>query len=168
MLPPPGYDPDRPSSWAEHVFFPGLPNLWQVSPRLYRGAEPTPEGIKRLAWMGVEMIIDLEAWFDFNPFEWYRAKKAGVGFKSLPCNPWHPELEDVYKFLSIAHPTNGDCRPCFLHCKQGSDRTGMMVAAYRIFAQGWTPELAIEEMVNGGFGFHGTMWPQIVPFVRGL
>ena len=43
-------------------------------------------------------------------------------------------------------------RPVFVHCALGSDRTGTMMALYRIEADGWTNDEAIREMER--FGFH--------------
>jgi protein tyrosine/serine phosphatase len=40
----------------------------------------------------------------------------------------------------------------FVHCQHGADRTGMMVAAYRVMEMGWTPEEAAAELPR--FGFH--------------
>jgi protein tyrosine/serine phosphatase len=45
-------------------------------------------------------------------------------------------------------------QPVFVHCLRGSDRTGMAVAVYRMSAEGWSREEAIDEMVRGGFGFN--------------
>jgi protein tyrosine/serine phosphatase len=36
----------------------------------------------------------------------------------------------------------------------GSDRTGMMVAAYRIAIQGWSKGRALAEMTDDRFGHH--------------
>lgn len=41
-----------------------------------------------------------------------------------------------------------------VHCWHGSDRTGAVIAAYRIVQQGWSQHDAIDEMINGGYGFH--------------
>ena len=45
--------------------------------------------------------------------------------------------------------TNG---PVLMHCKHGSDRTGLMAAMYRVVIQGWSKEEALNEMTLGGFG----------------
>ena len=44
-----------------------------------------------------------------------------------------------------------------MHCQQGADRTGTMMAFYRIAVQGWPKDDAIAEMKNGGYGFH-SIW----------
>lgn len=65
---------------------------------------------------------------------------------------WHPEDEDVIRFLSIV--TDPEQQPVFVHCHYGADRTGMMTAIYRVVVQNWTKEMAIREMTVGGFNFH--------------
>jgi protein tyrosine/serine phosphatase len=83
--------------------------------------------------------------------------------RRIVFNVFHPEMKDVVRFLRLA----GDParRPVFVHCKHGADRTGMMVAFYRIVRQGWTKKQAIREMVHGGFGFH-SIWDHLIGFVR--
>nr|HNI57084.1 protein-tyrosine-phosphatase [Elusimicrobiota bacterium] len=54
-----------------------------------------------------------------------------------------------------------------VHCQHGSDRTGTMVAIYRIAVQGWSKESALDEMVNGGYGFH-PLWKNLRRYIRNL
>lgn len=42
-----------------------------------------------------------------------------------------------------------------------------MVAIYRVAVEGWTKEEAIDEIKNGGFGFH-KIWKGIPKFLREL
>jgi protein tyrosine/serine phosphatase len=69
--------------------------------------------------------------------------------------------EEVVRFLRIVtDPVN---HPILVHCQHGADRTGTMVAAYRIFIQGWNPEEAIRELPH--FGFH-PIWSHLKTFLR--
>jgi protein tyrosine phosphatase len=138
---------------------PGLPHFAQVSPTLFRGARPNRIGLAHLQEMKVEIVVDLEAWFDFNPCEWFWASKNLVTYKNLPCSPWHPEMEDIDAFLDETKKG-----VVFVHCKQGCDRTGYIVAAYRVLVMGWSKEDAIAEM--RAFGLHEKAWPEIVPFIQ--
>ena len=71
-------------------------------------------------------------------------------------------------FLGIHH--NGctpEMQPVLVHCKHGSDRTGMMVAVYRVVVQGWEKGAAVDEMTHGGYGFHA-VWENLQDYVMAL
>jgi len=52
-----------------------------------------------------------------------------------------------------------------LHCQHGADRTGMITAMYRMLYQGWTRAQALDEMQNGGYGYH-TIWRNIPTYIE--
>jgi tyrosine-protein phosphatase SIW14 len=52
----------------------------------------------------------------------------------------------------------------FVHCYYGEDRTGVMVAAYRIAQHNWTADQAITEMDS--FGFHYYLYRAMKSYVR--
>ena len=149
----------RPVAWAVAVEKEGLPNLHKVSDALYRGAQPEDEGYKTLVEMGVKSIVNLRSLHSGRD----EAKEAKIKYNRIVFNPFHPEDEDLVEFLKImANPKN---HPVFMHCKHGADRTGMMVAFYRIVIQGWTKEDAIKEMKEGGFGFH-SVWKNLIKYIQ--
>ena len=57
--------------------------------------------------------------------------------------------------------------PYLVHCQHGADRTGTMVAMYRMVIQGWSREKAVDELVNGGYGFH-PMWKNILEYLQNV
>lgn len=59
-------------------------------------------------------------------------------------------------------------KPVMLHCWHGSDRTGSIVAAYRIVFQGWTSAAALDELRFGGFGYHEKTFPNIITLFETL
>ena len=63
--------------------------------------------------------------------------------------------------------TNPESGTVLVHCQHGADRTGLLVAVYRVVVQGWSKERAIDEMTNGGFGFH-PVWKNLVAYLRHL
>ena len=146
---------------AEKIDRSGLPNFYGVAPNLYRGAQPTAEGLRAAQKLGVKTVIDLRAFHsDAGEAAGTKLKLEGISFKT-----WHPEDDDVIHFLKIV--TARKNQPVFVHCQHGSDRTGMMVAIYRIAVQGWTKRDAIDEMTNGGFGFH-PMWKNLIAYIEKL
>ena len=147
--------------WARKMSKPGLKNLHQVSPTLYRGAQPTAQGMRELEAMGVRTIVNLRA-FSSDRGE---AKGTKLVREEMSFKTWHPEDKDVIRFLKIVANTNR--LPVFVHCQHGSDRTGTMVAIYRVAIEGWSKEEAIAEMTRGDFGFH-KMWQNLVRYLRGL
>jgi protein tyrosine/serine phosphatase len=46
-------------------------------------------------------------------------------------------------------------QPVFIHCEHGKDRTGLIVALYRVFYQGWPKAKAHNEMIALG---HSQFW----------
>jgi len=147
--------------WAEPLECEGVENFHRVSPVLYRGAQPTDEGMKRLAEMGIKMIVS---------FRQFHGDSDEIGdvplrYKRIRVNAFRPEDDEVAEFLEIvADPDN---HPVFVHCLHGADRTGMMCAAYRVAFQGWTKPQAIAEWTEGGFGFHG-IFKNMVKYFRKL
>lgn len=59
-----------------------------------------------------------------------------------------PSIEKLEEALHIITTAPG---PVYVHCLHGVDRTGMVIAYYRVKRQKWTPEKAIEEMLDLGF-----------------
>jgi hypothetical protein len=167
---PPAAGP-RPASWANPVVAsPGLPNLHRVNASLYRGAQPSREGFVFLDTRAslangdppIKTIVSLRA---FNDDSSLVAASSVLRLEEISFKTWHPEDEDVVKFLRIA--TTPALQPVLVHCQHGADRTGTMVAIYRIAVEGWTKAQATDEMIHGGFGFH-PMWQNLVRYIEAL
>ncbi len=151
----------RPKSWAKPINVPGLPNFHQVNDSLYRGAQPTAEGMKHLKKMGIKTVINLRAFHSDQD----EIGDTGLAYVHIPMKAWHAEEEDVVKFLKIV--TNKDRTPVFVHCQHGVDRTGAVNAVYRLAVCGWNKQEAISEMTQGGFGYH-KIWKNLITFIEEL
>jgi Tyrosine phosphatase family len=161
----------RPENWASPVAAsPGLPNLHRVNASLYRSAQPSREGFVFLdaqsspanADRPIKTVVSLRA---FNDDVSLVPASSALRLEQIRFKTWHPENEDVIKFLRIA--TTPALQPVLVHCQHGSDRTGTMVAIYRIAFEGWTKAQATDEMINGGFGFH-PMWQNLLRYIEAL
>ena len=129
-----------------------LPNLYRVSDGLYRGGQPTDQGLTLLVQLGVRTIVNLRDDDSRARAEEAEALRAGLRYFNVPLPTFHsPSSEKVSEILSIiSAPEN---QPVFVHCKRGADRTGTIIAIYRIEYDGWTDGSAKEEAERFGFGF---------------
>jgi len=151
----------RPASWTTPLQRKGLPNLHQVTPTLYRGAQPTAVGMRQLKGMGIKTVLNLRS---FNS-DREELGDTGLAYEHISMKAWRPEREDIIRFLQIT--TDNDRTPVFVHCQHGADRTGLMCAVYRVAVCNWTKAEAIREMTQGGFGHH-TIWTNLVTFIQEL
>lgn len=135
----------------------GLTNFAQVSGTLYRGAQPTKEGFAELKKMGIKTIVNLRSWHSDTDM----LKGLGLQYISIPSEASDIEENNVLIFLKVV--TNPANQPFFVHCQHGSDRTGTMIAVYRIFIHGWSKEDAIKELAN--FGMH-TIYQNIPKYLN--
>jgi protein tyrosine/serine phosphatase len=140
---------------------PDLPNFGQVTETLYRGGQPTSNGFAKLQSMGVGVIINFR---DDRP-EKGQVEALGMKYVGIPWNAHHePSSADVARFLEtiLAHPKT----KIFVHCQRGADRTGLMVAAYRVAVEHRKVAAAIGEMNQ--FHFSGFWHPQLTRYLKSL
>ena len=148
-------------NWAQPLELPGLPNLHRVSDQLYRGAQPTAEGMRELQRLGIKTVVNLRSFHSDRD----EIGNTSLAYEHIYVKAWHPEEKEIVRFLQIV--MDKERMPVFVHCRHGADRTGMMCALYRIVVQNWTKQEAIEEMSTGGFGFH-SVWNDLIEYIRQL
>ena len=127
----------------------GLPNFHRVSARLYRGGQPTREGMAALEQLGVRTIVDLRDWSGISFVDRKRARAHGMRYHRISLGKLRgPTRATMNRILRIlADPESG---PVYVHCRRGSDRTGTVIACHRIANEGWTAEEAIAEARERG------------------
>ena len=128
---------------------PDLPNFHPVSPGIYRGAAPSPAGLRRLRALGVRTVIDLRIAPKTVRKEKALAESAGLKWINLPMSGDPPTQAQVDTLLSALKTAPGE--PVFVHCQHGADRTGCMLGIYRETQQGWNFDKTYKEMRQYGF-----------------
>ena len=122
----------------------GLPNFHRVSARLFRGGRPTREGMAGLEQLGIRTIVDLRDRSGISFVDRTRARAHGIRYHRIPLGklfgPTRATMDRILRIL--ADPDSG---PVYVHCRRGSDRTGVVIACHRIANEGWTAEEAIAE-----------------------
>jgi protein tyrosine phosphatase (PTP) superfamily phosphohydrolase (DUF442 family) len=126
----------------------GIANFGKINEALYRGAQPDLEGIRSLRRLGVGLIINLRMPGEVLGTEAPEALACGISYTNVPLSGLgRPRDQDVKKILSLIQESPA---PVFVHCEHGCDRTGTIIACYRIQHENWSTAAALEEAQRYG------------------
>jgi uncharacterized protein (TIGR01244 family) len=133
---------------------PGIPNFHQVGEQIYRGGQPRDDGWQSLSKLGVRVVIDLRRDGEDGDHSLNQeaeiVKAAGMRYVSVPMKAVvAPAGDDIRRILALLN--SGDT--VFVHCRKGMDRTGTVIAAYRITHDRWPNGQALKEAESLGMGW---------------
>ena len=127
----------------------GIKNFHQVDVDVYRGAQPDSKGFVGLAQLGVKTVIDLREPGRRSDAEQAMVTGAGMKYINVPMTGLTPPSQaEIARLLGILEDSNQG--PVFVHCMRGADRTGAVIAAYRIHHDGWENARALKEAESMG------------------
>lgn len=149
----------------------GISNLSKATTGVYRGARPLDlTEMQMLKDLGVKSILNLQGgdmkssiwklifWNEpgENP-EYINAEKSvaetlGIKFNNIPLNSLDPVTNDEDKAIdnALEFMHNSDNQPVYVHCEHGKDRTGLVIALYKIKYEGMNVNDAYAEWVRMG------------------
>lgn len=133
-------------------------NFYQVSENLFRSEQPKTGDWQVLNECGVVTVINLRR-RDTNA----SAPDGKIKKIHLPMRAGKIESAEIAECLRIIRDTSGRC---LVHCLHGSDRTGCVIACYRMVFCQWTREQAIEEFLEKRFAYHRFWFPGILRFLE--
>jgi protein tyrosine phosphatase (PTP) superfamily phosphohydrolase (DUF442 family) len=134
-----------------------VPNFCEVDAgKLWRGARPAVEDVTWLLQAGVKSVVNLELLYDDLPVltDAHDLATKKITLNYYRVRDWEPLVmlspastdEHVVRFLAIASQAE---KPLYVHCRSGENRTGVMVAAYKLILQGEKNiDAVIDEMKN--------------------
>jgi protein tyrosine/serine phosphatase len=139
-----------------------LPNFSAVTETtaksfLYRGGQPSADGFAILQTdFAVKTVICLRSW----DTDWEQQTCSSLGlnyvYSPLPIKLSSTSEDDFLSFVrSFFVEVQNRPRNIFIHCHQGIDRTGLMIALYRMCVDNWAFDAAFQEMEN--FGYRGIL-----------
>ena len=146
---------------AEKIQSNEFQNLYRVSDEMYRSEQPSKEGFKVIDSIGIRTVLNLRN----RVSDKYRARKSSVTLKRVKINSWQMSYQDIVDALEVIRDSE---EPVLVHCLHGSDRTGAIVAAYRMVFQDWTKEAAINEFLEEKYGYHEKWFPDILDLLKEL
>ena len=126
----------------------GVSHFQQVDSRVYRGGQPPDCAFQFLAGLGVRTVLDLRESGQAAAEE-KLVLAAGMRFVSIPLNDLRaPTAQQIAAALAVL--SDDSAAPVFVHCRRGADRTGTVVACYRIAHYGWGNRQALDEARSQG------------------
>lgn len=118
------------------------PRFGKVTDSLYRGGQPSLAFVAELNELGVKTIINLRREDGATRrAEQREAERLGMRFFHFP---FYGIFGASRRFLDavlveVARPDNG---VVYVHCKNGADRTSLVVGSHRVAHHGWSAERA--------------------------
>jgi hypothetical protein len=147
---------------AQRLSIPGIRNAGKVSEFLYRGSQPRGVGYQELQNLGISIVVDLRNTRK-NEAEQKALEASGMRNVSIPTSAFFgPTDNQVAAFRQLLHDNPG--KKVFVHCYFGDDRTGVMIATYRIAQDHWTADQAYNEMRAFHFHHHLLLMGHYVKF----
>ncbi len=135
---------------------PGVPNFHQVNEHIFRGGQPSDEAWPSLAHLGVKTVVDLRLENEHPTKQEAQAvEAAGMRYFNVPMHGVvAPSDEQVARVLGLLDSAAEGS--VFVHCRRGADRTGTVIACYRMVHDGWDNERAFKEAKS-----YGMSWLQV-------
>lgn len=129
-----------------------LPNFAKINESLFRGGQPTVRGLEHLAQIGVRTVVNLRDTPSAVVRERRAVEKLGMNFRNIRLSNWFQARDAEIRAIVevIDDPAN---QPVFIHCKRGADRTGTVIAIYRMLIDGWNDRDANREAKRYGIGW---------------
>ena len=131
-----------PTDALEELLAEGPVNFGQITDTLYRGGQPDAADLARMRALGIDTIINLRRESRGQRRRERRTAEA-LGMRVLEF-PFYGVFGADDEFLGeilrqATDPQNGTV---YVHCKNGRDRTSLVIALYRVLYQGWNPDEA--------------------------
>jgi tyrosine-protein phosphatase SIW14 len=134
-------------------------NFHRVDDKVWRSGQPEKKDFPKLKKLGFKEILNLREWHD-------DARKAGntaLCLHRVPMDTGDLREKDLLQAVKILRDSPG---PILVHCWHGSDRTGTVVALYRMVVNGWTRERAIAEFITPAYGYHAKTYPELRKYLE--
>jgi len=144
-------------AWEAYV---PVTNFHQVDAHLSRSGQPQKEGMKFLENKGFKTIINLRNVIDDKQ----EIKGTALVQVRIPMRAKKITYEDIVTTLCAIETAE---KPVLIHCLHGSDRTGCMVAAYRM-THGMSKADAIAEFQDAQYGYNKKLFPNILRLLESI
>lgn len=124
--------------------------------KIFRSGRIAPHLIRKtLQKHGIKVIIDLTDPEPDNPScqaEQEAVSRLGITYFNFPlCGAGTGNITNYAKAISAIKQANDENKPVLVHCAAGVQRTGGVIASYRLLVEKQTPATAFSELVRYGW-----------------
>lgn len=134
---------------AESIHLAGstIQNFHRIDSGVYRSDQPSRADMQALEAFGIREVLNLRNFHNDND----EAEGTSLILHHIRTNAFSIRTKQLTEAMRIIRDRKG---PILIHCLHGSDRTGAVIALYRMVFQHVPKEDAIREMKEGGYGHH--------------
>lgn len=136
-------------------------NFYQISSNIFRSEQPNSRQMKYLDKLGFKTVVNLRKRHSD------KAEIADTNISQVWLKMRAGKITDK-QIIEILRAIHLSPKPLLIHCWHGSDRTGVVVAMYRLVFQNWTKSQAITELMKPEFGHHYNFYPNIVKYLENV
>lgn len=151
----------RPSEWASEIIGSGLENFYRLDEGVYRSEQPNRKTFSQIETFGIKEVVNLRQYHTDED----EAAKTNLVLHQVKMNAGSVSYPQIREALQKIKSAKG---PILIHCWHGSDRTGVVSAAYRVVFQNWSKDQAVDELKNGGYGYHQRFYPELIQMILNL
>ncbi|MEN9919382.1 MAG: hypothetical protein RL662_1818 [Bacteroidota bacterium] len=148
----------RNPKWATKVDNILMDNMYLIDDGVYRSEQPSAKDFNVLKDFGILEVLNLRNYHNDED----EASGTNMTLHHVRMAAHRIITKNIIKSLQIIKNRKGSI---LIHCRHGSDRTGVVVAMYRIVFQNWSKEDAIDELKNGEYGYH-RIYINIIRFIN--
>lgn len=137
----------------------GPSNLHRVDDKVWRSGQPARYQFRELKKEGVGEVLCLRRWHsDLD-------EAPGMELSHVRMNAGNIKDEQIVRALRAIISAD---QPILVHCFHGADRTGAVVAMYRMVVQNWPRQKAIDEFMDPKYGHHAEYFPNIREYLENV
>ena len=133
-------------------------NLYRVDSKLYRSEQLNRDDLAAIRQLGIRSVVNLR-YFGRHKNQKIFADHPDIALINRPLLTWRVQPRDIARVLRTIEQQQQQ-GAVLVHCYHGADRTGIVIAFYRMIYQNWTLADAKAEMLQGGFGYH-SVWKNL-------
>ncbi|NLP57278.1 dual specificity protein phosphatase family protein [Lutibacter sp. B1] len=136
-------------------------NLYKLNDFLYRSEQPSKKGMQEIENADIKTVLNLRK----KNKDLKKSKNTQLKLMHFPIKTSKFSNNDIFESLKIIKEAE---KPILIHCWYGSDRTGVIVAAYRMVFENWPKDKAIAEFTDKRFGYHKLLYPNVLELLESI